>query len=276
MKKTIASLLAAAAVILLPIPVQAGPEEDRTAFLGFYKKKFPEIAFENYVYGALSMNRDAYDQYVSIMDFPPFMNDVDRGKEIWEKPFRNGKTYASCFPNKGFGAAADYPRFDTTRQRVVTFENALNDCLKTHGEAELKYGSPELGLLSAYAKSLSNGTRIKVRVDSPGALAAYEKGKQFWYTRRGQLNFACASCHLENSGHFIRSEQLSMMLGQASHWPVFRGGTDLVTLQGRFRQCSSQVRAEPLEFNSDEFNNLEYFLTFMSNDLPIHAPVFRK
>ncbi|MGE5027743.1 MAG: sulfur oxidation c-type cytochrome SoxA, partial [Betaproteobacteria bacterium] len=98
----------------------------------------------------------------------------------------------------------------------------------------------------------------------------------FYYARRGQLNFACATCHVDNVGNFIRSEQLSPTVGQAAHWPEFRAGTEVTTLQRRFQQCNSQTRAAPLEFNSDEYNNLEYFLTYMSNGLPMQTPVFRK
>ena len=89
-----------------------------------------------------------------------------------------------------------------------------------------------------------------------------KKARHYYYSRRGQLNFSCATCHVDNVGNFVRSEQLSPMIGQAAHWPVFRAGTELVTLQARFRQCQKQVRAAPLEFNSEEYNNLEYFLTY--------------
>lgn len=258
------------------IGANAGPEDDRKALLEHYKQRLPGVNLEDYVLGALALNQDAKDQYDSIMMFPPFVNDVDEGRKIWEKPFRNGKTFASCFRNSGKNAAGSYPYFDNGVGRVITFENVLNTCLRHNDEPELKYGSRELGLLSAYAKSLSDGTKVNIKVEGPGALAAYEKGKAFYYARRGQLNFSCATCHIDNGGNFIRSEQLSPMIGQAAHWPEFRAGTELFTLQTRFRQCNSQVRATPLEFNSEEYNNLEYFLTYMSNGLPMQTPVFRK
>ena len=81
---------------------------------------------------------------------------------------------------------------------------------------------------------------------------------------------------MQSAGKFIRSDQLSMMVGQASHWPEFRGGTSITTLQDRFKQCQKNMRAKPLKANSEEYNNLEYFLTYMSNGLPMQTPVFRK
>ncbi len=253
-----------------------GPEEDRNALLKHYQQTFPDIKFENYIYGALAMNPDAKAQYDEIMSFPPYSIDLDKGQKMWGTPFKNGKTFTSCFPNGGKNVAGNYPYFDNAANRVVTFENAINACLKTNGEEELEYAGKEMGLLTAYARSLSDGMKVNVKVEGSGALAAYEKGKKYYETRNGQLNFSCKSCHVQSAGKYIRSDQLSMMIGQASHWPEFRGGTDIVTLQGRFKQCEKNVRAKPKAANSEEYNNMEYYITYMSNGLPMQTPVFRK
>ena len=254
----------------------ASPAEDRKALVDHYKQRLPGVKVEDYVLGALALNKDALAQYESIMIFPPFVNDVDEGRKTWDQPFKNGKKFASCFPNGGKNVIGAYPYFDNALGKVITFENALNACLKSNGEPELKYGSSALGLLSAYVRSLSDGMKVQVKVEGPAALEAYEKGKAYYYARRGQLNFSCASCHVDNVGKFIRSEQLSPFVGQAVHWPVFRAGTELTTMQRRFQQCGSQTRATPLEINSEEYNNLEYFMTYISNGLPMQSPVFRK
>jgi sulfur-oxidizing protein SoxA len=90
------------------------------------------------------------------------------------------------------------------------------------------------------------------------------------------LNFSCSSCHLDNAGKILRTEILSPVVGQATHWPAFRGGDNLTTLQARYRRCMEQVKAEPFALGSDEFNNLEYFHSYLSNGLPMRASVFRK
>jgi sulfur-oxidizing protein SoxA len=275
MKRKLTFLLAAM-LATLGLAAQATPEKDYKELMKHYKMMFPTIKPADYIYGALAYSPDAKAQYDSIMEFPPFTMDMEEGQKLWETPFKNGKTFASCFPNKGKNAAAKYPYFDDKAGRVVTFENALNDCLKSNEEAELKYGGRELGLLSAHAKSLSNGAKVDVKVKGAGALAAYEKGKQYYYERRGQLNFACSTCHIDNVGKRTRSEELSMLVGHASHFPVFRDGTTLVTLQTRFRQCANNTRMPKLEFNSEEYNNLEYFMTYMSNGMKMITPVFRK
>jgi len=256
---------------------KVSPEEDRTALINYYKQTLPNIKFEDYIYGALAMNPDAKSQYDEMMEFPSYSIDLDKGKKMWETPFKNGKTFSSCFPNGGKNVAGNYPYFDDNAGKVVTFENAINGCLKANGEEELKYSSDPMGLVTAYAKSLSDGMKVNVKVEGKGALAAYAKGKTYYETRNGQLNFSCKSCHVQAAGKFIRSEQLSMMIGQASHWPEFRGGTKITTLQDRFGQCQKNVRVEkPGKPDSEEYNNLEYYMTYMSNGLPMQTPVFRK
>ncbi len=66
------------------------------------------------------------------------------------------------------------------------------------------------------------------------------------------------------------------MLGQATHWPVFRGGDTLVTLQKRYEGCHRSTRHEPDKAGSARYNNLEYFHAYMSNGLEMKAAVYRK
>lgn len=255
----------------------AAPEDDRAAFVRAYQERFPGIALEQYVNGALMVSSDALSQFDSIMEFPPFQADLDRGKALWETPFANGNTYAGCFADGGRNVAGDYPRYDAAQGNVVTFEMALNACRTSNGEAEYQYGDrATMGMLTAHARSLSDGMRMNIKVEGKEALARYEQGRRFYYTRMGQLNFSCASCHLAQAGRILRTEVISPTIGQATHWPVFRAGDNLNTLHLRMRRCMEQIRAAPLAAGSEEFNNLEYFLSYQSNGLPLRASVYRK
>ena len=44
---------------------------------------------------------------------------------MFAKPFKNGKSYADCFPNGGIGIRQNYPYFDEKEGKVVTLELAL-------------------------------------------------------------------------------------------------------------------------------------------------------
>jgi len=109
------------------------------------------------------------------------------------------------------------------------------------------------------------------------ALAAYNRGKSIYWARRGQLNFNCGSCHVQSAGQHIRANVLSPALGQATGWPVYRSKWgDLGTFHRRFKGCMKQMRAKPYKPQSEEFRDLEYFLTYMSNGIEFNGPSARK
>jgi sulfur-oxidizing protein SoxA len=269
----------AAAMVLVSAPLlgTAAPEDDRDQLVKFFSARFPGVPLDDYVYGALIANPGGREQYEQIMEFPPFLGDIDKGKKIWETQFRNGRSFSECFPDGGRNVVGNYPYFDEKLGKVVTFENAINACLRINGEAEFTYGERQpMGVLTAYVRTLSDGMRMNVRVDSAAALAKYEAGKALFRRRVGQLNAACAGCHVYNAGNIMRMEIISPAVGHATHWPIFRGGEELMTFQGRFKRCMEQMRAVPFGYDSEEWNNLEYYLSVMSNGLPLKSSVFRK
>jgi sulfur-oxidizing protein SoxA len=273
------SALIAACVLSLSwaTGTSASPEEDRAAFVRLFQERFPGIALGEYVNGALMLSRDAKAQFDSIMEFPPFQGDIDRGKKLWETPFANGKSFAGCFPNGARNIAGSYPYYDETTDKVVTFEAAINQCLRRNGETEYAYASREtMGVLTAYVRALSDRMPMNIRVDTPAALAKYKEGKRLYFTRMGQYNFACASCHLTYAGKILRTEILSPAVGQAAHFPVFRAGEYLHTLHMRYQRCMEAMRAVPFPAGSEDLNNLEYFHSYLSNGLPLRASVYRK
>jgi sulfur-oxidizing protein SoxA len=44
------------------------------------------------------------------------------------------------------------------------------------------------------------------------------------------------------------------------------------TIERRFTSCDAQTRAEPLKPDDKTYRNLEYFLSYMSDGLPIAGP----
>ena len=269
--------LATVAAMLVAAPTNAAPEDDRGAMVRMFQSRFPGVPLDDYVYGGLMFNAAARRHYEDIMAFPPFEPDLDRGRTLWETPFRNGRTYADCLPDGGRMIAGRYPTYDAQAKRLVTFEMLLNDCRSNNGEAAYRFDDRDtMGVLTAYARSLSDGMRMDIRVDSPEALARYESGKALFHRRIGQMNFSCANCHVTNAGKIMRMETVSPALGQATHFPVFRGGDSLYTLHARYTRCMQQVRAQPFAMGSDAFNDLEYFHSYLSNGLPLKASVYRR
>ena len=275
--KKILLTLAGAGILFGAATAYAGPEEDRLKVVNHLMRFNPDVKFENYIYGALSFEPDAKAQYDSIMEFPPYIGELEKGEKLFKTPFKNGKTYADCLPNGGRMIAGNYPMFDEQKGKVVTLEDAVNECRTANGEEPYKLEDDKtMGVLMAHIRSLSDGMKMNIRVDSPGALKAFEEGKRIYYARSGQLNFSCANCHIDNAGNKLRSELLSPVSGQATHWPVFRAGEKLTSLQERYTGCLKQVRHVPPKQGSEIFNKLEYFHSYLSNGLEMKANVFRK
>ncbi|MBR0744121.1 sulfur oxidation c-type cytochrome SoxA [Bradyrhizobium japonicum] len=250
------------------------PVADAKAFQNFFFQKFPTVKHEDFVNGPYSMNEDMKRQWQEKEEFPPYEFALDAGKEMFATPFRNGKTYADCFPNGGIGIRQNYPYFDTTEGKVVTLELALNRCREANGEAPYSYVKDEMASLTAYMAFTSRGKPMDIKIpDDPRALAAYENGKRYFYTRRGQMNFSCASCHVQSPGERIRAEILAPALGILNAMPIYRSEwSGMGTTSRRFVTCNSQTRAVPLEPQADEYRDVEYFLSYVANGLPISGP----
>tara|TARA_E500000081_G_C6118208_1_gene346366 strand:- start:81 stop:908 length:828 start_codon:yes stop_codon:yes gene_type:complete len=267
------------AIMFASINMQAlsSPEEDRMIFLSTFAANIPGIPVPQYTHGSMMLSEDALNQYNSIMDFPPFQGVIDKGQKIWETPFKNGSTFADCFDNGGVDIAGKFPLYNEELKQVITFEMALNTCLEQNGEMPMALIDPEtMGALSAYARGLSDGMLMEIQVASEAALEKYALGKSFYFRRIGQYNLACASCHLTNGGRYFRDELLSPTIGQAVHFPVFRGGERLYTLQMRYQRCMEAVGAVPFESGSEALNNLEYFHSYLNNGLPLKSAVYRR
>jgi L-cysteine S-thiosulfotransferase len=250
------------------------PVADAAAFQKYFTDKFPKVKLEDFVNGPYSMNEDMHRQWVEKEEFPPYDFSLDLGKEMFATPFKNGKSYADCFPNQGIGIRQNYPYFDANEGKVVTLELALNRCREANGEAPFSYVKDDMAALTAYMAFTSRGKPFDIKIpNDPRALAAYQNGKRYFYTRRGQLNFSCASCHVQNPGERIRAEILAPALGILNAMPIYRsewGG--MGTISRRFVTCNIQTRGVPLEPQADEYRDLEYYLSYVSNGLPISGP----
>ena len=250
------------------------PVADAKAFRNFFVKKFPNVKLEDFVNGPYALDEDMRRQWDEKEQFPPYEFSLEAGKEMFTKPFRNGKRYADCFPNQGIGIRQNYPYFDSNEGKVITLELALNRCREANGEAPLSYVDDEMAALTAYMAFTSRGKPFDIKVpDDPRALEAYQNGKRYFYTRRGQLNFSCATCHVQNPGERMRAEVLAPALGILNAMPIYRsewGG--MGTMSRRFITCNIQTRGVPLDPQADEYRDLEYYLSYVSNGLPISGP----
>jgi sulfur-oxidizing protein SoxA len=298
MRTNMRKMLNAMLAVLLVLPLgaltvhaaQTDPVADIKQSREFFKKRFPTVALEDYADGlyALPMFADYREQWLGFKDLPPYEIGLENGKKTWGTPFGNGKTFAGCFKNGGKNIAQGYPYWDKTAKRLHTVEHDLMDCARRNN-ADLKFltadldrdqaARVQLAELSAYFYSMSRGQPIKPDVDltDPDARKAYEEGKKFWWSRHGQWNFACASCHVDLAGKNLGGNQpLSAALGHTTAWPAQRLEWGRIeTLHFRYATCLSQVRAKPPKQGSPIYDNLELYEKIISSGLPLKAPAMR-
>ena len=151
----LAAILAALATSPLSSAQPAGsadrpdPVAEAAAFRNYFVKKFPDVKLEEFVNGPYALNQDMRRQWQEIDQFPPYEFSLEKGKELFATPFRNGKTYADCFPASGVGIRQNYPYFDASEGKVVTLELALNRCREANGESALRYVGDAMAALTA-------------------------------------------------------------------------------------------------------------------------------
>lgn len=198
---------------------------------------------------------------------------LDHGEERYQSLNSNGR-FAQCLgAKKGNlkGLRATYPRYRADLGHVAGLEEVIEYCAHKEGVV-MQNGSYENSAISMYVASQSNGLPIRLDVSKGPLKQAYERGKTLYHTKSGRLNFACASCHLQNTGKHLRGNTVTTPFGDATHFPVYRTRYVLQSLQLRMIECQLDTGAQPLMPGSRAYTDLEVFLTALSNGYPISVP----
>lgn len=276
MKKTIlvALSLGIAAGAGQVLASNVDPETDRQQLVDFFKAKNPKIEFQDYANGAYIYSAELKAQWEAAEEFPPYLDAIDAGEAAWNK---DKAVFEKCFGSDVTKIRAKYPYFDEATQQVVTLEGAINKCRTDNNLEAYKWKKGTLANVSAYLAYNARGQKIDVKINSEGAKAAFNKGRELYIMPRGQLNLSCANCHTYNAGRMARADTLSPNLGHTSHFPVFRAKwQELGTLHRRYGGCHQNMRATPFKAQSEEYRNLEFFQAYMSNGIEIDGPGYRK
>jgi len=207
----------------------------------------------------------------------PGMVFVDRGLDRWNKVEGTAeKSCASCHegPESMAGLRAVTPKVDAETGKLMLIENYINECRTERMGAEAwKVTSDPMKDVMALIAMQSRGLPVNVAIDGPAA-PFWEKGKEIYYTRYGQLEMSCANCHEQNFGHMIRADHLSQ--GQVNGFPLYRlKDAGLVTAQQRFKGCVRDTRGETFAPGSDEFKALELYVASRGNGLSVEGVAVR-
>jgi sulfur-oxidizing protein SoxA len=200
------------------------------------------------------------------------------GEELWSKAEgQAGKSCASCHGQAEVtmpGIGASYPKYHQPSEKLLNLEQRINLCRTRNMQAPAwKWESNELLSMTTYVRHQSRGRPVAVEIDNM-ARPFFEKGKAFFYRRRGLLNMSCAHCHEENYGRHLRANWLSQ--GQTNGFPAYRLILSTVaSVQRWFQICTWRVRSTPHDYGADEYVNLELFMAWRGSGLPIETPAVR-
>jgi sulfur-oxidizing protein SoxA len=173
------------------------------------------------------------------------------------------------------GVAARHPRHDAAAGELLDLEARINACRVRRQQADpLARESDDLLSLTAYVARQSRGLLVAASIDGP-ARAAFERGRAFYMTRHGQMNLACTHCHDQNWGKRLLAETISQ--GHGTAFPAYRlEWQGIGSLQRRIRACLFGIRADMPPPGASELTDLELFLAWRAQGLPIEAPGVRR
>lgn len=203
---------------------------------------------------------------------------AEAGMDLWmAAEGTENKSCADChgdIAESMAGFRAVMPRVNSDGA-LWSMEDYVNNCRTTRMGAEAwGWNSEDMRNMTVAISLQSRGMPVNVAVD--GAAQTYwEQGRDMYYTRYGQLELSCASCHEESWGLNIRADHLSQ--GQINGFPTYRLNTSgIVSIHNRFRGCIRDTRAETFAVGSDEFRALELYVASRGNGLSVEGVALRQ
>jgi len=209
----------------------------------------------------------------------PAMLWVTRGEKLWSQPEGMAKkSCATCHQDARIsmkGVSNVYPKMDPGAARLVNIEGRINICRTRHQQAEaLRYESDELLSLTTYVAHQSRGQPVNVAIDMQNR-RHFERGRDLFNTRIGQINLACTHCHDRNFGRKLLNDTISQ--GHGNGFPTYRlEWQTLGSLHRRLRACFFGVRAELPPAGSQDLLDLELFLAWRGQGLLVESPAVRR
>lgn len=279
MTKRLSAMTLAAALAVSAMPAFAGPAEDELNINGDtpittvapaadHLKGHLDTVYSGWLFREAETRAMQQDDF----DNPNFVF-VEQGQDMWNKvDGTEGKSCANCHEDVAEsmkGVRAAMPKINAAGE-LWSLEDYVNDCRTSRmGAEKWKWNSQDMKNMTALISVQSRGLPVNVAIDGAAA-PHWEKGKEIYYTRYGQLELSCASCHEQNYGNMIRADHLSQ--GQINGFPVYRlKDAAVVSIHQRFVGCIRDTRAETFAAGSPEFHDLELYVASRGMGLDIEG-----
>jgi sulfur-oxidizing protein SoxA len=209
----------------------------------------------------------------------PSAHAIDKGAQLWKQVTgSNNKSCASCHgdANESMkGAATRYPAIDKATGKLFNLEDRIRNCRSKQQKAiNWLPESDELLAITLHVTGASKGMPILVSIDGP-AKKHFEAGQKLYMARQGQMNLSCTQCHDQHYGQRLYNDKLSQ--GHPNGYPIFRLDWQyMASLERRLRFCYASVKAEVPPWGHQDMRNLNLYLMWRAQGLPIEVPAVRK
>ena len=209
----------------------------------------------------------------------PSAHAIDKGAQLWKQVTgSNNKSCASCHgdANESMkGAATRYPAIDKATGKLFNLEDRIRNCRSKQQKAiNWLPESDELLAITLHVTGASTGMPILVNIDGP-AKKHFEAGQKLYMARQGQMNLSCTQCHDQHYGQRLYNDKLSQ--GHPNGYPIFRLDWQyMASLERRLRFCYASVKAEVPPWGHQDMRNLNLYLMWRAQGLPIEVPAVRK
>lgn len=201
---------------------------------------------------------------------------VKQGEALFGRAPASGKPACSGCHAEGAmrGVAARYPAQDAASGQVVDLPGRIGLCQSRHQESQpAARESADLLALEAFIARQSRGMPIEPPL-SRGLAANVTRGEALYRQRLGQLDLSCAQCHSQNWGRSLGGTKVPQ--AHPTGYPIFRlEWQGMGSLQRRFRNCLTGVRAEPFPYGAPEWTDLEVYLKQRAAGMTVDAPGLR-
>ncbi len=200
------------------------------------------------------------------------------GSLLWRRTAgEEKKSCQSCHNKPSFSmrsAGTKYPRYYKPWKKLMTLGQRINRCRTAYMRAKpWPEGSKSLISMTTFVRHQSRKTPVRPQSDGR-ANPFFKRGELAYRTRIGQSNMSCANCHETYQNKRLGAQTLSQ--GQSNGFPTYNLGLGAVsTLHQQFQRCNARVGAEPLPLGSEAYVNLELYLSWRGQGLPVETPAVR-
>ncbi len=202
---------------------------------------------------------------------------VEQGISLWNKKYGSEDLSChSCHGNikKMKGVSLKYPKVLENEQKIINIEQRINSCRKKMSLSEIRTESREILSLSTAISYQSRGLALNYKVTEKNK-KWYDLGEKLYFNKIGLMGLSCNQCHNDRVGLNLRAEKVSQ--GHINAFPSYLlRWSKVVSVHRRIQFCNEQARAVPYEINSDEYNALQFYLSFRGNGLKVESPGVRK